>query len=540
MKKFNDLGIGTRLVIVVLAMQLVAWTGLLFWVAHEQRAVATKLSHDMAETVNQLAMAQLMFMKETKTIEKRKIFYAQIEESLGVKRLRVIRGELVSDEMGESDDPDAEKMDALESEAMTSGKTVSHLVQRNGEEFMRTVIPSLAVKNYLGKDCLECHAADVGQVLGAVSMEISLASANEQARKSTVGVVLAAAALTILLVAAVTAYVRVSVTRPLRDMTRGLQDIAQGEGDLTRRLHAGSDDECGQAATAFNRMMDKLQPLIGSVGHSAAEVVEQAEVLARDSARLRDDSVRQSQETASVASAVEQMVASIASVAKTSEDVRALSDRSRNTTGQGNERLHELDTRIREVESAVGQITEQVREFLARTRSISNITQEVKDIANQTNLLALNAAIEAARAGEAGRGFAVVADEVRKLAEKSANSAAEIDQITTGLETDSATVQHAIDRGLRVLQSSRASMEAVASILDEARRAAEDAASGVTAISDATEEQHQTSTFMAGKVESIAALAEESRASLQAASEAAARMADLAKTLQAEMHRFRT
>lgn len=540
MKRFNDLSIGTRLVAFILVTLLAAWTVQVVWVAREQEAVANKLSSDLAETVNQLTMAQLMFMKETKTVGQRQIFYRQIQESLGVKNLRVIRDRSVTDEMGTSDDPDAERADELERQALASGKTVTQRISRGGSEFMRTVIPAIAVRNYLGRDCLECHTAEVGQVLGAVSMEISLESARQETRRALGGIIVAAAILTALLVLAVAIFVRNSVTRPLRDMTLGLQDIARGEADLTRRLPVRGMDECGQGAQAFNDMMDKLQPLIASAGRAAADVAEQADRLAGDTARLQADASSQSSETASVAAAVEEMTASIASVAKTSEDVRNLSTHSRETAEKGHARLNDLRDRITEVETAVGQITAHVQEFLERTRSISNITREVREIANQTNLLALNAAIEAARAGEAGRGFAVVADEVRKLAEKSGASAAEIDHITSDLDSDSESVKTAIQHGLQVLQSSRDAMALVATVLEEARSAAEATAGGVDAISGATAEQHQTSSFIAGKLESIARLAEESRSALMGASAAAERMALLSRTLQGEMGRFRT
>jgi methyl-accepting chemotaxis protein len=540
MKKFKDLAVSTRLVIVILTMLIAAWAAMISWVVHEQERIATTLSQDLAVSVNQLTMAQLMFMKVTKTMEKRKLYYDQVQESLGVKHLRVIRGQAVTKEMGESDDPNAEKADELEKRAMDSKKTVSEIQKRDGKEVLKTVIPAIALKNYLGKDCLECHDAEVGQVLGAVSMEISLDRVNEEVRKSTLAVLAAAALLTILVIAIVAQYVRTSVARPMNRMTNGLKDIAQGDGDLTQRLPIASADEIGQAAGAFNSMMDKLQPLIASVRDSATQVAAQAEALASESARIEEGSARQSEQTATVASAVEEMAASVAGVAKNSEEVKELSERSRSATQRGNTSLKELGARLHEVESAVGRITEQVRDFLQRTQSISSMTQEVKDIANQTNLLALNAAIEAARAGEAGRGFAVVADEVRKLAEKSGTSAAEIDSITNELAASSGSVQEAIDTGLKVLQSSRASMEEVANVLEEARRAADEAARGMTAINEATDEQHKTSSMIAGNVESIAALAEEGRSALQKAADGARRMAELAQTLQSEMSKFKS
>ena len=539
MKNIKDLSVGTRLLGVILLLFAVVWIGMIAWVTSQQRKMAEEMSLDMADTVNQITFAQMFFMKETKTMEKRNIYYSQVKESTGVHHLRVIRGKAVTAEMGESDDKDAEKFDEAEGQAMATKKRIVVREFHEGKDYLKVVVPSIAVKKYLNQNCLECHDAKEGDILGAVSMMIPLEKVNTAVRASTVAVLVAAVVVCVLMTAVVGWYVGRSVTGPIQGMTASLQDIAQGEGDLTRRLPVRSEDELGQASRAFNRMMDKLQGIIGSVKSSATTVAGQAGQLAQDTVRVEEGAAQQCQQTASVASAVEQMVSSIASVAKTSEDVKARSDLSRVTAERGNVSLKDLQKRIQEVEDAVGQITEQVGGFLKRTQTISHITQEVKDIANQTNLLALNAAIEAARAGEAGRGFAVVADEVRKLAEKSGASAAEIDGITSALAADSGKVQTAIDSGLTVLQSSRSSMDVLASVLNQARQASEDTAAGVDTISQATDEQHKTSGFIASNVESISGLAEQSQQSLQHAAAAAQAMAEQARALEAEMSKFK-
>ncbi|MCB1954274.1 MAG: methyl-accepting chemotaxis protein [Rhodocyclaceae bacterium] len=539
MAAFRDLRLSWRLVIVVGVMLAVAWTAMVVWVAREQERIAEVLSNDFASTVNQMTMAQLLFMKVSKTMEQRALYYDQVEESLGVQHLRVVRGAAVTEEMGESDDPGAEAMDALEQRAVESRHQVSEVVERDGVPILKTVFPAIASRSYLGKDCMECHDAKEGDVLGAVSMEIRLDRAAAEVRRSTITVVIAAAVLTLLLIGVVAFYARRSVSDPMGVMTSGLADIAEGEGDLTRRLPVRSADEIGRSAAAFNSMMDKLQPLIARVRDASMQVAAQADTLSRQADLVEGASCRQAQATDSVATAVGQMVGSVAGVARGCADVRALSEHSRTVTDQGNASLGTLAGRLHEVEEAVGRITDRVGEFVSRTGSISTMTQQVKEIANQTNLLALNAAIEAARAGEAGRGFAVVADEVRKLAEKSGSSAAEIDAITGRLAADSTEVQGAIDAGLAVLQSCHESMEQVSGVLDQARRAASEAAEGIGSISEATVEQNRTGEFINDKLASISGIAADSRKALSGMAAATRQMTDLAALLQDDMQKFR-
>ncbi|MBL8491793.1 MAG: methyl-accepting chemotaxis protein, partial [Rhodocyclaceae bacterium] len=191
-------------------------------------------------------------------------------------------------------------------------------------------------------------------------------------------------------------------------------------------------------------------------------------------------------------------------------------------------------------ESTVRQIADSVNQFVRSAESITNITREVKDIADQTNLLALNAAIEAARAGEQGRGFAVVADEVRKLAEKSSASASEIDAITRTLADQSEAVQRSIDDGLAHIASSQRSVETVSGVLAAAGSSVTQVGHGLDAIAQATDAQRQVSAQVAGNIEAIAAMARENNSVVEQTATSAQRLENLADNLQNTVGRFRT
>lgn len=328
------------------------------------------------------------------------------------------------------------------------------------------------------------------------------------------------------------------IVRSTKDMSDAMGSTAT-DGNLTRAVPVHGRDELAQSAIAFNSLMDSIRQTIRQVHASADTVIETATQLAATSAQITRGSQVQSEAAASTAAAVEEITVSINSVAANTEEVRKMSDQSLQQTRHGNQSVTAMIGEIHSVQEAVNQIAESVKEFVDSTRAIAGMTQQVKDIADQTNLLALNAAIEAARAGEQGRGFAVVADEVRKLAEKSAQSASEIDKVTNSLNQKSSHVEATVQGGLRSLQATQEHVERVSAVLTEAGESVTKSSSGVSDIASSVSEQSIASTEIARNVEKIAQMSEENHAAVNANSQGIVRLEALARELQTAVGRFK-
>nr|MBF0684133.1 methyl-accepting chemotaxis protein [Pseudomonas sp.] len=222
--------------------------------------------------------------------------------------------------------------------------------------------------------------------------------------------------------------------RPLTDMGRAMADIAEGEGDLTLRLQVQSQDEFGALAQSFNRFVERVHGSIREVSSATQAVHEVAQrVLSASNASMLNTD-EQASRTNSVAAAINQLGAAAQEIARNAADASSQASGARQDAEQGSEVVQQNIAAMRDLSGKISACCAEINALDAKTADIGQILEVIRGISEQTNLLALNAAIEAARAGEAGRGFAVVADEVRSLAHRTQSSAQEVRQMIEQLQ----------------------------------------------------------------------------------------------------------
>jgi len=524
----------------IAAIGIVLVAGLAVMVAWSMAASRT-MSRDQAErfaaSINEMTMAGLTAMMVTGTVGQRDVFLDQIRKLTAVSGLEVLRGEAVTALFGKGG---LEKEpDAVEAQVLASGQPYLAIEERDGSRALRAVYPAKAATEYLGKNCIACHQVPEGTVLGAVSMRISLEQADSATRHFAAWVGGFAILLAVVAGSVIVWVVRRSVARPLTHLVASLEEIAQGEGDLTRRLTVESDDEIGAAAAGFNRMLETVAELVREVKRTAATLEEAMAEMVHSGTAVRAGAKTQGEVVARVRDLIERLHEAASSVAREIAAIQEASHVSRERTETSRVRLAALVDAFTAIEQALTSLVDAMASFTQSSHDIRVITQEVREIADQTNLLALNAAIEAARAGELGRGFAVVADEVRKLAEKSGVAAGRIDEITAAVVERSDRLYAAFESGQEKLKEVRRVSDEVTARLAEAGEAVADVGRRLDAIVQVSADEAQLADQAAGAVEGIARESQRLDAEVDAMASAVAKVQAQAQQLVERVRRFR-
>ena len=319
---------------------------------------------------------------------------------------------------------------------------------------------------------------------------------------------------------------------PLKKLTAIVEDIAQGQGDLTKRVPVTDQDEIGQLGLLFNQFIEKLQRSITKLG----EVTNRVALDSQEMSSTADDMARgadtQKIKITQSASAVEEMTMTAGEVARNSQEASSIAQEASNTAKNGHRVVTEAVASMQHVAEAVGQSSEVIAALGRSSDQIGEIVGTIEDIADQTNLLALNAAIEAARAGEQGRGFAVVADEVRKLAERTTKATKEIAEMIRQIQADTKTAVMSMEEGTQRVGSGVMLANETSDALTRIQGLVLQTAEMIQRIAAAAEEQSTTTHQIAKDLEAVTQVGEETSGGAAESAKRSHELRGLAEELQ--------
>ena len=427
------------------------------------------------------------------------------------------------------------------------GKNIVDSQDSDGKFFIKEILAQrngIIVYPWINKDAGETRARDKivvfneykdwNWIVASGSYADEIFSLAGRVRNIMVG---ATFVLTIILLCVLSFYLNRIVISPLRDLVGSSRRIA--DGDLTVQLDTRRVDEVGKVMSAMQQMVGKLCAIIGEVRTAADTISTASEHLSTTSTEISLATEKQAQSTASSAAALEQVTVSINEVSTlagaTEESSKRTAVLSRDSVTAIRQAVFEIDS----MAQSIGAASNQVGGLVKRSEEVGSIAGVIREIADQTNLLALNAAIEAARAGEQGRGFAVVADEVRKLAERTARATHEIAEVIGLIQQETQQTVVGMQAATPKISDGLQKVNDVSGMLDRISVEAAESQSRAVEVASATREQAVAANDIARSVEQVAQMTEQTNATMHNNAESASGLQEMAQKLRQQVAYFR-